>query len=85
MSAGGRSDADSATRTAVDAAHDAWLTDAIQRPYHYDLWHMLRVLDARHADVPPFGRAPKPDLEPVRIGQEPALAFAPAQIHAIEG
>ena len=53
-------------------------------PYRYDLWHVLRWIDAQHPDQPPLGRAPRPSHEPLRVGQEPSLAFAPAQIHAFE-
>lgn len=70
---------DAPSRVDIDLA----LASIAAEPYRYDLWHVLRWLDAKHPSLPPLGRAPKPDLEPVRIGQEPALAFAPAQIHAL--
>jgi type VI secretion system protein ImpH len=61
---------------------DAFLREVEKAPYRFDLWHLLRRIDAWHPDAPPLGRAPRPSLEPLRIGQEPSLAFAPAQLHA---
>jgi len=71
----------SATRAAEIEATLRSVSDA---PYSFDLWHLLRWIDARHPEAPPLGRAPRPRLEPLRIGQEPSLAFAPAQIHAFD-
>ena len=70
-------------RSSVDAAFDALIADASREPWRHDLWQLLRTIDAKHAGMPRLGRAPKPDLEPLRIGQEPSLAFAPAQLHAL--
>jgi type VI secretion system protein ImpH len=55
-----------------------------ERPYDFDLWHVLRWIDARHPGMPALGRAEKPGLESIRVGQEPSLAFAPAAIHAFD-
>lgn len=46
-------------------------------PWRFDLFAVLRRLQALHADRPRLGRAPRPSLEPLRIGQEPSSAFAP--------
>lgn len=70
--------------TAVNVEIDSMLAEVAQVPFHYDLWQLLRWLDAKHPLVPRLGRALKPDVEPIRIGQEPSLAFAPAQLHALE-
>ncbi len=72
-----------APRSAAAADVATMLQEVAAEPYRYDLWHLLRWLDAKHPDVPPLGRAPIPDLEPIRIGQEPSPAFAPAQVHAL--
>ncbi|MEO8345042.1 MAG: type VI secretion system baseplate subunit TssG [Betaproteobacteria bacterium] len=55
-----------------------------EAPYRFDLWHVLRWLDAKHPGLPALGRAPRPRLEPFRIGQEASLAFAPSPIHAFD-
>jgi type VI secretion system protein ImpH len=49
-------------------------------PYKYDLYNLLRWLDARAAAPAPLGRAAHPADEPLRIGQLPSLAFAPATL-----
>lgn len=69
-------------RGAVDAGHDAFLAAVAAQPWRFDLWQLLRRIDAAQPELPRLGRAPRPDLEPIRVGQEPSLAFAPAQLHA---
>ncbi len=49
-------------------------------PWRYDLFQMLRRLDAQGGERYPLGRAPLPRHEPLRIGQEPSLAFAPSTL-----
>jgi len=72
-----------ATPSATTPEVDAFFTALAGEPWRYDLWHVLRWLDAKHPALPLLGRSPRPDLEPLRIGQEPSLAFAPAQVHAL--
>ncbi|WP_326535477.1 type VI secretion system baseplate subunit TssG [Pseudorhodoferax sp.] len=61
------------------AAQGFW--DALKRrPYAFDLFFALRVLQARHPGLPRLGRAARPQSEPLRLGQDPSLAFAPATI-----
>jgi len=63
----------------VERLHSFWrvLGDA---PFRFDLFHALRRIDAAHPELPSLGRAARPNDEPVRVGQEPSLAFAPATI-----
>lgn len=49
-------------------------------PHAFDLFFALRWLQARHRDLPRLGRAARPQAEPIRLGQDPSLAFAPATI-----
>lgn len=49
-------------------------------PWRYDLFQLLRQLDAQGGERYPLGRAPLPRHEPLRIGQEPSLAFAPSTL-----
>jgi type VI secretion system protein ImpH len=51
-----------------------------RRPYDFDLFFALRMLQARHPEFPRLGTASRPQLEPIRLGQDPSLAFAPATI-----
>jgi type VI secretion system protein ImpH len=76
--------ADAPPRSAAAAEVVAMIQEVAAAPYRYDLWHLLRWLDAKHPDAPPLGRSPIPDLEALRIGQEPSPVFAPAQVHALQ-
>ncbi|WP_280190998.1 type VI secretion system baseplate subunit TssG [Delftia sp. PS-11] len=51
-----------------------------EQPYRFDLMHSLRYLQARHPELPRLGTASRPRDEPLRMGQDPSLAFAPATI-----
>src|SRR5580765_1271561 len=53
-------------------------------PYEFDFFHLMRRIDALSPDVPRFGRALRPSLEAVRLGQDPELDFAPAAISSLE-
>ena len=52
-------------------------------PYRFDFFQAMRKLEALHRagpDQPRFGAASRPADEPMRLGQEPDLAFAPAAL-----
>jgi type VI secretion system protein ImpH len=51
-----------------------------ERPYSFDLFALLRKLQAFHASMPRLGRALRPIQEPLRVGQEASLSFAPSTI-----
>jgi type VI secretion system protein ImpH len=51
-----------------------------ESPHEQDFFAVLRQLECIHADRPRLGEAARPVDEPVRLGQEPSLAFAPATI-----
>lgn len=52
-------------------------------PYRYDFYAALRRIECLFATRPRIGTAQRPEDEPVRLGQDPALAFAPATISAL--
>jgi type VI secretion system protein ImpH len=51
-------------------------------PHRFEFLQALRLLERAHAAAPRFGRARRAGQEPVRVGQEPYLAFPPANISA---
>jgi type VI secretion system protein ImpH len=51
-------------------------------PYRADFFHALRRIECLFPDKPRIGRALRPVDEPLRMGQEPSLAFAPATVSA---
>ena len=53
------------------------------RPYAYDFFYVLRQVEAARPDLPRLGEAARPADEPVRLGQEPLLDFAPAALSGV--
>jgi type VI secretion system protein ImpH len=51
-----------------------------QKSHRLDFFAALRFLECIHSDSPRFGEAARPVDEPVRLGQEPSLAFAPSTV-----
>lgn len=49
-------------------------------PWQYDLFQLLRRLDAQGGERYPLGRAPLPKFESLRIGQTPSMGFAPSTL-----
>jgi len=67
-----------------DAGLDRHFWTARERtPWLYDLFQLLRRIDAQAGGRYPLGRAPLPRYEPLRLGQQPSLAFSAANIAAI--
>lgn len=67
-------------RTRVDAALQAWSA----QPWAYDYFAVMRRLESVARTTPRWGRALLPGAEPVRVGQEPSLSFAPASFSRFE-
>jgi type VI secretion system protein ImpH len=55
-----------------------------EAPYRYDFYQTLRRLECLHDQQPRWGRAQRPVDEPVRLGQDPDLSFAPAALASFE-
>ncbi|MFM0657306.1 type VI secretion system baseplate subunit TssG [Paraburkholderia sediminicola] len=66
--------------TVVSASLQRFWQQVADAPHAYDLYTLLRWLDARAGMPVPLGRATHPGAEPLRIGQQPSLAFAPATL-----
>lgn len=49
-------------------------------PYRHDFFWAMRRIECHYADRPRLGTALRPGDEPIRLGQEPALDFAPASL-----
>jgi len=61
---------------------DGFWEELEREPYAHDLFHTLRWIDARAGGRSPLGRDASPRHEPVRLRQEPSMAFAPATLAA---
>lgn len=68
------------TRPASAAPLDATLRRARDKPWTFGFMALMRRLAAAHGDLPPIGRARRPQQEAFRLGQAAALTFAPREI-----
>ena len=53
-------------------------------PCHFGFFEVLRWVEALHADKPRLGHSLLPSTDPIRLGQEPSLRFAPSTLCAFE-
>ena len=60
-----------------------FLGAAAEKPYAYDFFQTLRRIECLYPAKPRLGQALRPADEPVRLGQEPSLAFAPSTLTAL--
>lgn len=63
------------------AASPLSLEDGLLRePYAYDFLYAMRRLECLHPEEPRLGTAGSPSREPVRLGQDCSMGFAPAAV-----
>lgn len=55
-----------------------------REPYAFDFFQVLRRLECLHPDLPRIGASTTPREDPIRLGQEPSLAFAPSTLAALQ-
>lgn len=61
------------------------LIGALKRePYRFGFFALLRRIESLNRAKPRLGTAPRPGLDPVRLGQEPDLVFPPATLAGCE-
>lgn len=60
------------------------LAEVAEEPYRFDFYQLLRRLERLQDDRPRFGEAMRPSDESIRLSQEPALSFAPANVSAMD-
>lgn len=63
---------------------DRMLDALAASPRTHDFFALLRQLEAMHPELPRLGRALRPLHEPLRLGQEPELDFAPAALEKLD-
>ena len=77
--------AEPAPRRPLDSSSLTRLFDELAAaPYAFDFFQLMRRIDALSPSAPRLGRALRPSIEPVRLGQDPELDFAPAAISSLE-
>jgi type VI secretion system protein ImpH len=58
----------------------AFIASLAEAPHQYDFYQTLRRLECLYEQKPRWGEALRPVDEPVRLGQDPDLSFAPAPL-----
>jgi type VI secretion system protein ImpH len=58
----------------------SFLEALAREPHRYDFYQVMRRFECAHPDLPRWGMALRPRDEPVRLGQDPELTFAPAPL-----
>ena len=58
------------------------LAELETEPWAFDFHAALRRIDCAYPDRPQSGHASRPAEEPIRVGQDPSLSFAPAPIQS---
>ena len=61
-----------------------WLQRLQDEPWRSDFYVAMRRIEGSHPQLPRLGTAKKTSDEPIRLGQDPALTFAPASLHSIK-
>jgi type VI secretion system protein ImpH len=61
-----------------------FLTGLASEPYRYDFYQTLRRIECLYGQKPRWGTAPRPVDEPMRLGQDPDLAFAISPLASFE-
>jgi type VI secretion system protein ImpH len=60
------------------------LDEMRDKPWAFGFYSAIRRIENMHPDKPPVGRAALPSAEPVRLGQDPDLAFAPSTLSRVD-
>lgn len=68
------------TGTSSDAL--AALRAIEERPFDFDFFSVMRLIESFHADKPRLGEAARPMDEPLRLTQEPSMSFASSTLES---
>lgn len=55
-----------------------------EQPYAFDFYQALRRIECAYLDKPRLGQSRRPIDDPVRLAQQPSLAFAPSTLASYE-
>ena len=61
----------------------AFFEQLAQKPWEYDFFHVMRMIECLHPQFPRIGQAVRPAQEAIRLGQEPSLDFASTVISGV--
>ncbi len=68
------------TQAGTSADTLKFLRELEESPFRHDFFMALRRLESMYPDKPRFGQGARPTDEPLRLGQEPSMAFAPSAL-----
>jgi len=67
------------------AAHAVELMQKLRKePYRFDFYQAIRRIECLHPDSPRFGRSRRAGEDPLRLSQEPSVAFAPSPLASFQ-
>ena len=69
-------------RTATRAI--ALQNDLQEAPYKFDFYAAIRQFECAHPEYQKLGESLKPSEDPLRLGQQPSMAFAPSTVSNFE-
>lgn len=73
-----------AAGAAADDPFAALLAAVEAEPHAHDFYALMRRIEALHPQLPRWGEAARPSQEPLRLGQQAELDFAPAALAGLE-
>jgi len=76
--------APSASAAALNERRTRLYNELAKAPWAHDFFALLRQIDALSPGAPRFGSALRPNVEALRLGQEPELDFAPAALMSFQ-
>lgn len=62
----------------------ALLSDLAENPHKFEFYQALRLLEALNPDSPRLGKSSRASQDPIRLGQEPSMAFATSMLAGFE-
>lgn len=62
----------------------AFLAELSREPWRFGFYYALRRLDSMQPERPRIGATARPADDPIRLGQQPSLRFAPTELAAME-
>ena len=60
------------------------IEEMVKRPYAFDFFFAVRLLEALHPELPRVGFSVSPDEDAIRFWQKPSLRFAPASLDSFQ-
>jgi type VI secretion system protein ImpH len=62
---------------------DPLIDELVKRPYAFDFFRAVRLLECQRPDLPRVGFSISPSEDPVRFWQNPSMRFAPASLDSV--